>query len=211
MYCLSHFRFSILRRYCLRHSLLTQHTLQEPALFSSSIRFNLDPFGNCTDHEIWDALRRVYLERDIQALPGKLDAPVLEGGANLSMGQRQLICICRALLRKTRILLMDEATAAVDSETDRKIQETIRRNFGHCTILTVAHRLGTIIDYSKIAVLDRGRCLEFDSPHRLLQKGGAFAGLVSELGPEAAASLKEVARTAAASSWEGKKCGAAVA
>ena len=89
---------------------------------------------------------------------------------------------------------------------------TIRHNFGHCTIMTVAHRLGTIIDYSKIAVLDRGRCLEFDSPHRLLQKeGGAFVGLVAELGPEAAASLKEVARTAAASSWEGKKGGAAVA
>jgi ATP-binding cassette, subfamily C (CFTR/MRP), member 1 len=91
--------------------------------------------------------------------------------------------------------------------TDRRIQETIRTNFAEdCTILTVAHRLGTIIDYTKIAVLDRGRCLEFGSPFELLQKeGGAFAGLVDELGPEAAATLKEVARTAAAASWDSKK------
>lgn len=165
------------------------------------MRFNLDPFGQRTDHEVWEALRRVYLDRDVQVLPGKLDAPVQEGGSNFSVGQRQLICICRALLRKSRILLMDEATACVDSETDRKIQETIRRNFGHCTIITVAHRLGTIIDYNKIALLDRGRCLEFDAPYHLLQReGGSFAGLVAELGPEAANSLKEAAR--AAPSWD---------
>lgn len=105
-----------------------------------------------------------------------------EGGENFSIGQRQLICLSRALLRKTKLLILDEATAAVDLETDNFIQETIRTQFKNCTILTIAHRLNTIMDYDRIIVLDKGTIREVDSPSNLIENRGIFFGMCKEAG-----------------------------
>jgi ABC-type multidrug transport system fused ATPase/permease subunit len=141
---------------------------QEPILFSSTLRRNLDPFDQFSDNEIHETLRLAHLSRFVnEELEKGLDHEVSEGGTNLSAGQRQLICLARALLRKTKILILDEATASVDSETDQLVQKTIRNEFKDCTILAVAHRIDTIDDYDKILVLDKGQIIEFDSPENL--------------------------------------------
>lgn len=107
----------------------------------------------------------------------------MEGGQNLSVGQRQLICLARALLRKTKILILDEATAAIDLETDALIQKTVRREFQGCTVLTIAHRLNSILDYDRIMVLDKGKIAEFDVPDRLLQnRNSIFYEMCKEAG-----------------------------
>ncbi|XP_055346994.1 multidrug resistance-associated protein 1-like [Paramacrobiotus metropolitanus] len=141
---------------------------QEPVLFSGSLRLNLDPFDKHNDEEIWSALEHSHLKTFVSALPDGLTHLVAEGGENLSVGQRQLICLARALLRKTKILVLDEATAAIDLETDALIQETIRDKFSDCTILTIAHRINTIMDSTRVMVLDQGRVKEFASPDDLL-------------------------------------------
>ncbi|TRY73644.1 hypothetical protein TCAL_12488, partial [Tigriopus californicus] len=141
---------------------------QDPVLFSGSLRINLDPFGVHSDGEIWDVLELAHLRTFVSSLEDGLEHPVSEGGENLSVGQRQLICLARALLRKTKVLILDEATAAVDLETDDLIQSTIRKEFKGCTVLTIAHRLNTIMDYDRIMVLDKGRIEEFDEPKALL-------------------------------------------
>jgi len=142
---------------------------QDPVLFRGSIRSNLDPFNRNTDPEMWDSLRRVKLSKTIEEMKDGLDTPVTEGGINFSVGQRQLICMARAILRKTAILVMDEATANVDPETDGLIQETMKNEFKGYTVICIAHRLHTIIYYDKIMVLERGHIAEFDSPIVLLK------------------------------------------
>ncbi|KAG0338569.1 Multidrug resistance-associated protein 1, partial [Podila humilis] len=142
---------------------------QEPTLFAGTIRQNLDPFDEFQDAELWEALERAHLKDHISTLAGGLSFVVSQNGDNFSVGQRSLICLARALLRKSKILILDEATAAVDVETDELIQKTIRKEFKDRTILTIAHRIKTIMDSDKILVLEKGHVQEFESPRTLLQ------------------------------------------
>ncbi|KAB7503779.1 Multidrug resistance-associated protein 5 [Armadillidium nasatum] len=142
---------------------------QDPLLFIGTIRHNLDPFGKHSDAEIWAVLEKTRLKETIVSLEFKLSSPVIENGANFSVGERQLLCMARALLRNNKILFLDEATAGIDTETDLKIQDTLREEFKNCTMITVAHRLNTIMNCSRVMVMDNGSVVEFDSPEKLLQ------------------------------------------
>ncbi|XP_042375801.1 ABC transporter C family MRP4-like [Zingiber officinale] len=154
---------------------------QDPTLFEGTIRLNLDPLEEHSDQEIWQALGKCQLGEVISQKPQKLDAPVLENGDNWSVGQRQLVSLGRALLKQARILVLDEATASVDTATDNLIQKIIRREFKNCTVCTIAHRIPTVIDSDLVLVLSDGRVAEFDSPQRLLEdKSSMFLRLVSE-------------------------------
>lgn len=154
---------------------------QDPVLFSGTLRFNLDPFGAYTDAKIWEALGNSHLRDFARGLADGLDHEISEGGENISVGQRQLLCLARALLRSSRILVLDEATAAVDLSTDALIQETIRQKFRHCTVLTIAHRLETIMDYDRVIVLQHGEIREFDSPQLLMaNRSSLFAAMVAD-------------------------------
>ncbi|XP_074964157.1 ATP-binding cassette sub-family C member 2 isoform X2 [Phalacrocorax aristotelis] len=155
---------------------------QDPVLFTGTLRMNLDPFDQYTDEEVWKALELAHLKTYVQELPEGLLHLVSEGGENLSVGQRQLVCLARALLRKAKILILDEATAAVDLETDHLIQTTIRREFAACTVLTIAHRLHTIMDSNRVMVLQAGRIMEYDSPEELLKKQGIFSAMAKDAG-----------------------------
>ena len=141
---------------------------QDPVLFSGTLRMNLDPLNNSSDGDLWATLEKAHLATFVASTDEGLEYPVAEGGENLSVGQRQLVCLARALLRKTRVLILDEATAAVDLETDDLIQATIRKEFADSTVMTIAHRLNTIMDYDRIMVLDKGHLVEFASPMELL-------------------------------------------
>ncbi|XP_039693699.1 ATP-binding cassette sub-family C member 4 isoform X4 [Pteropus medius] len=168
---------------------------QEPVLFTGTMRKNLDPFNEHTDEELWNALKEVQLKEAIEDLPGKMDTELAESGSNFSVGQRQLVCLARAILKKNRILIIDEATANVDPRTDELIQKKIREKFAQCTVLTIAHRLNTIIDSDKIMVLDSGRLKEYDEPYVLLQnKDSLFYKMVQQLGKAEAAALTEIAK-----------------
>ncbi|XP_063585006.1 multidrug resistance-associated protein 1-like isoform X1 [Penaeus indicus] len=156
---------------------------QDPVLFSGKLRMNLDPFHKYDDAKIWSALEHAHLKEFVSGLTSGLQYEVAEGGENLSVGQRQLVCLARALLRKTRVLVLDEATAAVDLETDDLIQQTIRKEFSDCTIITIAHRLNTIMDSSRVIVLDKGEIKEFDTPATLLKnKNSLFYGMAKDAG-----------------------------
>lgn len=161
---------------------------QEPILFSGSLRMNLDPFSSYSDEEIWRALELAHLQSFVAGLQLGLSHEVAEAGDNLSIGQRQLLCLARALLRKSKILIMDEATAAVDLETDRLIQMTIQNEFSHCTTITIAHRLHTIMDSDKVMVLDNGKIVEYGSPEELLKNPGPFYYMAKEAGIESVTS-----------------------
>ncbi|XP_031639952.1 multidrug resistance-associated protein 1-like, partial [Contarinia nasturtii] len=167
------------------HTLRSRLTIipQDPVLFSGPLRFNLDPFAEKSDDEIWRALELAHLKSFVEETSLGLNHEVAEGGENLSVGQRQLVCLARALLRKTKVLILDEATAAIDLETDDLIQETIRTEFKECTILTIAHRLNTIMDSDKVIVLDKGQAIEFDSPNALLRnEKSAFYSMAKDAG-----------------------------
>ncbi|KAM4560262.1 ATP-binding cassette sub-family C member 4-like [Odontesthes bonariensis] len=171
---------------------------QDPVLFTDTVRKNLDPFDQHTDEDLWKAVEEVQLKSVVEELPGKLETVLAESGSNFSVGQRQLVCLARAILRKNRILIIDEATANVDPRTDELIQKTIRDKFRDCTVLTIAHRLNTIIDSDRILVLDGGAIQELDRPFALLQnKEGAFYKMVQQTGQTEAAALLESARRAA--------------
>lgn len=171
---------------------------QEPILFSGTIRSNLDPFNKYSDDELWQALDSSHLKAAVNEMPGQLSALVTEGGSNLSLGQRQLLCLSRALLKKNKILVCDEATANVDKETDNIIQQTIKNNFQTCTVLTIAHRLNTIIDMDKVLVMDEGRIVEYDEPYNLLKENSTslFASMVRQTGPDHERVLVESAKLA---------------
>jgi len=147
---------------------------QDPIVFSGTIRDNLDPFAQHDDSTVWAALEQVQLGDMTKAMGGLL-ASVKEYGENLSAGQRQLLCIARAVLRKPKVLVMDEATSSVDSSTDTMIQNMVRTCFKDATTVTIAHRLNTIMDCDRVMVLKDGNLVEFGSPNSLVNSGGVFS------------------------------------
>ncbi|XP_024299663.1 ATP-binding cassette sub-family C member 4 isoform X2 [Oncorhynchus tshawytscha] len=170
---------------------------QDPVLFTGTMRKNLDPFHQHTDEDLWNALQEVQLKSVVEELPNKMETVLAESGSNFSVGQRQLVCLARAVLRKNRIIIIDEATANVDPRTDELIQKTIRDKFRECTVLTIAHRLNTIIDSDRILVLGAGMIQEFDEPYVLLQnQESALYRTVQQMGKAEAASLLESAKQA---------------
>ncbi|TPX66991.1 hypothetical protein SpCBS45565_g04133 [Spizellomyces sp. 'palustris'] len=178
---------------------------QAPILFEGTIRSNLDPTGFHPDQHLWKILDRCRLKSFVASMPKKLDGQITENGENLSVGQRQLLCLGRAMLMSPKILIIDEATANVDYETDAMIQQVLRTHLRQCTILTIAHRLSTIMDYDKILVLDHGRVAEFDSPPNLLaDPESEFSKLAEETMGDKAESLKSLATEGGSSSWGDK-------
>ncbi|XP_068991531.1 ATP-binding cassette sub-family C member 4-like [Neodiprion pinetum] len=166
---------------------------QEPILFSGSLRYNLDPFGQYSDAELWDSLRELELGDAVRSL----DFPVTGGGANFSVGQRQLICLARAILKNNRLLVLDEATANIDHGSDALIQNTIKRRFADYTVLTVAHRLNTVMDSDRVMVMREGRIVEFGHPHLLLRNpNGHFSRLLQQTGKEMTEKLTGIAESA---------------
>lgn len=156
---------------------------QDPVLFTGDIRFQLDPFHQYSDNQIWEALEQVNLAETVKSLPSGLQEAIAENGENLSQGQRQLLCIARALLRKAKILIVDEGTSAVDPHTDDLIQKVLRKEAyeNGTTVLAIAHRLQTIIDFDRILVLGHGQLLEYDSPANLLaNEASTFSSMLKE-------------------------------
>ncbi|XP_061355474.1 putative ABC transporter C family member 15 [Gastrolobium bilobum] len=154
---------------------------QDPTLFLGTVRTNLDPLEQHGDQELWEVLSKCHLAEIVRQDPRLLDAPVAENGENWSVGQRQLVCLARLLLKKRRILVLDEATASIDTATDNLIQKTIREETSGCTVITVAHRIPTVIDNDLVLVLDKGTVMEYDQPAQLLQNNSSsFSKLVSE-------------------------------
>ena len=169
---------------------------QDSWVLSGTIRSNLDPFGGAfSDEQLWRALEMVNLKDMVQGFQLKLGHVVEEKGSNLSQGTKQLLCMARVLLKQPGIIFMDEATSSVDTQTDAIVQQAIKSAFDGCTIVTIAHRLNTVIDYDRILVLRDGEVVEFGHPAALLEDArGAFSRLVANVGEEAAAELRSRAR-----------------
>uniref|UniRef100_A0A670Y593 ABC-type glutathione-S-conjugate transporter n=1 Tax=Pseudonaja textilis TaxID=8673 RepID=A0A670Y593_PSETE len=166
------------------HNLRSKITIvpQDPVLFGGSLRENLDPLNQRSDEDIWSALEQTQLKTFVSDLPGQMAYECFEGGGDLSVGQRQLICLARGLLQKTKILILDEATAAVDLETDLQIQATIRSHFKECTVLTIAHRLNAMMEFDRILVMENGQVAEFDTPEALTVQKGLFYKMAADSG-----------------------------
>ncbi|KAL6999148.1 Canalicular multispecific organic anion transporter 2 [Sarracenia purpurea var. burkii] len=154
---------------------------QDPTMFEGTVRSNLDPLEEYTDEQIWEALDKCQLGDEVRKKEGKLDSAVTENGENWSMGQRQLVCLGRVLLKKSKVLVLDEATASVDTATDNLIQQTLKQHFSDCTVLTIAHRITSVVDSDMVLLLDHGLIEEYDTPIRLLEnKSSSFSKLVAE-------------------------------
>ncbi|KAF9199857.1 hypothetical protein BGZ49_009975, partial [Haplosporangium sp. Z 27] len=167
---------------------------QDPVLFQGTFRYNLDPLSRHTEQELWQVLETSDLKAYVQSQEGGLDAQVSAQGENLSVGQRQLVCLSRALLAKSKVVVLDEATASVDMATDSLIQKAIRVDFAHSTVLTVAHRINTIIDYDRILVMHQGQVAEYDTPLNLLNNpNSVFSSMVAETGAQNAIHLRSLA------------------
>ncbi|KAL6320605.1 hypothetical protein AAG906_008605 [Vitis piasezkii] len=149
---------------------------QDPTLFNGTVRYNLDPLSQHTDHEIWEVLGKCQLREAVQEKEEGLGSIVAEGGSNWSMGQRQLFCLGRALLRRSRILVLDEATASIDNATDLILQKTIRTEFADCTVITVAHRIPTVMDCTMVLAISDGKLVEYDEPAKLMKREGSLFG-----------------------------------
>eukprot|EP00930_Biecheleria_cincta_P001365 TRINITY_DN102505_c0_g1_i1.p1 TRINITY_DN102505_c0_g1~~TRINITY_DN102505_c0_g1_i1.p1 ORF type:complete len:1318 (-),score=217.82 TRINITY_DN102505_c0_g1_i1:201-4154(-) len=170
---------------------------QDPLMFSGTVRSNLDFHGRHTDQEVWEALKLASLETHIGNLPSGLQEPVQEKGSNFSGGTVQLLCIARILLARQRIVFLDECTASVDLQTDATVQAAVKSAFDGCAVICIAHRLRTIIDYDRIACLDKGCVAEVGSPHDLLQNDGLFSQLVSSAGEGDAKEMRQIAASQA--------------
>ncbi|KAK3131734.1 hypothetical protein QOZ80_6AG0510650 [Eleusine coracana subsp. coracana] len=154
---------------------------QDPTMFEGTVRGNLDPLNEYSDQRVWEILDKCQLGDMVRKNPKKLDSTVVENGENWSVGQRQLFCLGRILLKRSNVLVLDEATASVDSSTDAIIQETIRKEFRDCTVLTIAHRINTVIDSDLIIVFSEGKIIEYDTPYKLLEnKNSEFSRLIKE-------------------------------
>ncbi|KAK4439717.1 ABC transporter C family member 3 [Sesamum alatum] len=154
---------------------------QDPTMFEGTVRSNLDPLEEYTDEQIWEALDKCQLGDEVRKKAGKLDSAVSENGENWSVGQRQLVCLGRVLLKKSKVLVLDEATASVDTATDNLIQQTLKQHFSDSTVITIAHRITSVLDSDMVLLLDNGRLKEYDSPDKLLEdKSSLFAKLVAE-------------------------------
>uniref|UniRef100_A0A8C6CVH4 Multidrug resistance-associated protein 4-like n=1 Tax=Moschus moschiferus TaxID=68415 RepID=A0A8C6CVH4_MOSMO len=168
---------------------------QEPVLFTGTMKKNLDPFNEHKEEDLWNALEEAQLKETIQGLPCKIDTELAESGSNLSVGQRQLLCLARAILRKNKILIMDEATSNVDPRTDELIRKIIHGTFVQCTVLTITNRLSSVVDSDRIMVLDSGKLEEYDKPHVLLHnKNSLFYKMAQQLGKAEAVALTEKAK-----------------
>lgn len=154
---------------------------QDPTLFNGTVRYNLDPLSQHSDQEIWEVLDKCQLREAVQEKEESLDSLVVEDGSNWSMGQRQLFCLGRALLRRSRVLVLDEATASIDNATDFVLQKTIRTEFADCTVITVAHRIPTVMDCNMVLAISDGKLVEYDEPTKLMEREGSLFGqLVKE-------------------------------
>ncbi|KAJ3067411.1 Multidrug resistance-associated protein 1 [Podochytrium sp. JEL0797] len=168
---------------------------QNPTLFDGTVRSNIDALGKYQDDDIWYALECVGMKEYVSGLSEKLDSPITEGGTNLSAGQRQLLCLAKVLLEKSKILIMDEATSSVDAESDKRIQESMKTLFKSATVLSVAHRLNTIAAFDKVLVLQNGKVAEFDAPHVLLNtRHSIFGEMVDATGVANASVIREIAK-----------------
>ncbi|XP_073303895.1 ABC transporter C family member 3-like [Primulina huaijiensis] len=166
---------------------------QDPTMFEGTIRSNLDPLEEYTDEQIWEALDKCQLGDDVRRKEGKLDSSVSENGENWSVGQRQLVCLGRVLLKKSQVLVLDEATASVDTATDNLIQQTLKQHFTNSTVITIAHRITSVLDSDRVALLDHGLLKEYDTPGKLLEdKSSSFSKLVAEYSMRSASSHEDL-------------------